>query len=300
MWRFARVTFWGFLAGLLAFPVLAAESRGFELSVLVDGYRISEYPWQGRTYVEALRGRSFTLRVTNPTFERIAVAISVDGRNVVDAKRTGERAATKWVLEPWQTLEIPGWQISGDTARRFFFTETARSYAKWLGDTANVGTIEAVFFRGRHRTPPIALESPRDREWEGQAQGRAGVEGGSSQNSAGARDEAARERSSPEPTSDARKAQKAAPPAAGSIRPDRYEESDGYAATGIGERTSNPVQWVHFDEDPSPAARIGLRYEFRRELVRLGVLPRGTEDFWSREHGTGFSREYAPDPDRHR
>src|SRR5713101_425572 len=185
MRRIATVTLWGLLAGFLAFPALAAESRGFEVSVLVDGYRISEYPWQGRTYVEALRGRSFTLRVSNPTAERVAVAISVDGRNVVDAKRTGERAATKWVLDPWQTLDIPGWQVSGDTARRFFFTETARSYAKWLGDTSNVGTIEAVFFRGRHRTPPIALESPRDREWEGQAQGRASVEGGSSQNSAG-------------------------------------------------------------------------------------------------------------------
>ncbi|HTD52159.1 MAG TPA: hypothetical protein VK780_03960 [Thermoanaerobaculia bacterium] len=300
MRRIATVTLWGFLAGFLALPALAAESRGFELSLLVDGSLVSEYPWQGRTYVEALRSRSFTLRVSNPTGERVAVAISVDGRNVVDAKRTGERAATKWVLDPWQTLDIPGWQVSGDTARRFFFTETARSYAKWLGDTSNVGTIEAVFFRGRHRIPPIALESPRDKEWEGQAQGRAGIEGGAPQNSAGARDEAARERSTNEPTSDARKAPRPAPPAAGSIRPDRSEESDGYAATGIGERTSNPVQWVRFEEDTTPAARIALRYEFRRELVRLGVLSRGGDDLSNREHATGFSREYAPDPNRPR
>ena len=95
-------------------------------------------------------------------------------------------------------------------------------------------------------------------------------------------------------------APKQAPPAGGSIRPDRYEEKDGYAATGIGERTSNPVQWVRFEEDPTPAARIALRYEFRRELVRLGVLSRGGDDLSSREHATGFSREYAPDPDRHR
>jgi hypothetical protein len=298
MRRFSQVTLGGLLAGFLALPALAAESRGFELSVLVDGYRVSEYPWQGRTYVEALRSRSFTLRVSNPTGERVAVAISVDGRNVVDAKRTGERSATKWVLDPWQTLDIPGWQVSGDTARRFFFTETARSYAKWLGDTSNVGTIEAVFFRGRHRIPPIALESPRDKDWEG----RAGAEGGTPQNAPATRDEAARERSqtSPEPTSDARKAQRPAPPADGSIRPDRYEEKDGYAATGIGERTSNPVQWVRFEEDPSPAARIALRYEFRRELVRLGVLSRGGDDLSNREHATGFSREYAPDPDRPR
>src|SRR5207248_11089933 len=139
---------------------------------------------------------------SNPTGERVAVALSVDGRNVVDARRTGAIEAAKWILSPGQTLEIPGWQVSGESSRRFFFTETARSYAKWLGDTRNVGTIEAVFFRGRHRVPPIALESPRDKEWEGQAQGRSDAENGASKGSAGARDEAARERSqtSPGPT----------------------------------------------------------------------------------------------------
>src|SRR5216684_7183770 len=63
----------------------------------------------------------------------------VDGLNVVDAKRTTAGAATKWILGPHQTADIPGWQISGQTSRGFFFTETGRSYAKWIGDTRNVG-----------------------------------------------------------------------------------------------------------------------------------------------------------------
>ena len=75
MRRIATVTLLGLLAGFLALPALAAESRGFEVSVLVDGYRVSEYPWQGRTYVEALRGRSFTLRISNPTAERVAESV---------------------------------------------------------------------------------------------------------------------------------------------------------------------------------------------------------------------------------
>jgi hypothetical protein len=130
--------------------------------------------------------------------------------------------------------------------------------------------------------------------------GRAGAAEAARRRTPATRDEAARERSqsSLEPTSDLRRRNRRCPPTG--IRPDRYEEKDGYAATGIGERTSNPVQWVRFEEDPSPAARIALRYEFRRELVRLGVLSRGGDDLSSREHATGFSREYAPDPDRHR
>ena len=52
--------------------------------------------------------------------------------------------------------------ISGQTSRKFFFTETSHSYAKWLGDTANVGTIEAVFFRERPR-PPIVAEKDENR-----------------------------------------------------------------------------------------------------------------------------------------
>jgi len=145
------------------------------------------------------------------------------------------------------------------------------------------------------------IESPRPRDWEGDAKEPSGFEG-EAQNSTRGRDEAARESSAEgsAPGSDARKAQKSSPPSARALRPERSDESDGYAATGIGERTNNPVHWVRFEEDPTPVARVSLRYEFHRELVRLGILPRGGDTLFGREHATGFSREYAPDPDRHR
>ena len=73
--------------------------------------------------------------------------------------------------------------------------------------------------------------------------------------------------------------------------------ADSYAATGIGERSSFPVTWVDFQEDPSPAASIALRYEFRQELVRLGVLS-NEGDLWAREKAQGFDRKYAPSPSR--
>ena len=272
------------LALACALPASATENRGYGLSVVVDGSAVHEYASRERIYIEALKGRNFTLRLVNPTGERVAVALSVDGRNVVDARRTTAQAATKWLLEPWQTVEIPGWQISGETSRKFFFTETARSYAKWLGDTSNVGTIEAVFFREkRHRIAPrntVSGEAPLIDRREANAQAAPGASGPAGSLSADSSGEV-----------------QAAPREAAKAEARPSSEADRYAATGIGDRTSFPVQWVDFQEDPAPVATVALRYEFRPELVRLGVLS-NEGDLWARERAGGFERKYAPSPER--
>ena len=272
---------WLGVAGLVLFlaggRLPAAERGRFELSVVVEGFTAAEYPFRDRTYIEALRGRSFSLRIHNPTGERVAVALSVDGINVVDAKRTTAGAATKWILGPGQTAEIPGWQVSGQTSRRFFFTETSRSYAKWIGDARNVGVIEAVFFREKaQRVAPLWVAPPAPAP-------------DASRDSAG---EPSREHS--EVGALEKKARADAPRSASVER-----ESASFAATGIGERTDFPVRWVSFEEEPAPAATIALRYEYRRELVRLGVFSR-EDELYARDRGRGFDRSYAPDPDRRR
>ena len=286
MWRRALSLAAGVLLFLAARSGHAMRYGSFDLSVIVDGSPLEEYPHDGRIYIEALKGRSFTLRVSNPSSERVAVAISVDGRNVIDAKRTSAQGATKWVLSPGQTIEIPGWQISGETARRFFFTDTAHSYASWLGDTANVGTIEAVLFREKQPPPrPITRNA---------------APGAPRRDSADGAPEALYDHESAGATQN----QAPPPPSADAKAKDGYlsknEPSDGLAAIGIGERTSFPIEWIDFQEDPRPIARIALRYEYRRELVRLGVFPRPGDELALRERARGFQPEYAPDPDRHR
>jgi hypothetical protein len=258
------------LAGQQAHAATDGGSSPFSAAILVDGRLVPEYAARGQIYVEAIRGKEFVVRLTNSSASRVAVALSVDGRNVIDARRTTAEAAAKWILGPGQTVDIPGWQVSGDTARRFFFTETSKSYARWLGDTANVGTMEAVFFRERCRAQsPLVSGDLRKDESSGE-DGAPTPEPPALPEAGGSRDRAVRQSAA----------------------------SDRFAATGIGDRTSFRVRWAAFDQDPAPAARIALRYEFRSELVRLGVLPRDEQELFARERARGFEHGYAPDPYR--
>ncbi len=127
----------------------ASSPSGFGLDVLVDGRERPEYAARGTVYVEALRGRDYALRLSNPTGTRIAVALSVDGLNTIDSRRTTARDARKWVLAPYETVVIPGWQVSNAASRKFVFTGERGSYGAALGKTQDLGVIEAVFFRER-------------------------------------------------------------------------------------------------------------------------------------------------------
>jgi hypothetical protein len=228
---------------LTALPLFAAP----QLTVLVDGRPLEELRHRGTTYIEALRGREYSLRITNPTPHRVAVALSVDGLNTIDAKHTDAFSAAKWVLEPYESTEISGWQVSDRSARRFFFTGERNSYGAALGSTENLGVIEAVFFQ--EKRPKIVTQQPRSRREAAQSA-----------------------------------------PSAGALEESRADTED-YAATGMGDRTRHEVERVNIELDPAPVASARLRYEFRQQLVKLGVFPRGRNHMHRRENAEGFAPE---------
>jgi hypothetical protein len=143
---------------------LTKPYQNFELDVIVDGRPLDEYYSRGRTYVEALQGAEYELRLRNNSPDRVAVALSVDGLNTIDARHTSAWNASKWVIEPYQTITISGWQMSSERARRFYFTNERDSYGAKLGQTANLGVIAAVFFRERNRPAPITPPYPVTRD----------------------------------------------------------------------------------------------------------------------------------------
>jgi len=247
-------------------PAEALEAGVCRIEVLVDGKPLTEYPARGTTYIEALRGREYALRLTNLIDRRIAVALAVDGLNSIDAKTSSASKASKWVLGPHETTTISGWQVSSTDARRFFFTTEEESYGSWLGRDANLGVIEAVVYR--EKKPRLTLG-----QWLG-----------------------SRSQAAPSPTDRTR------PSAEAEKQAGEAADTDDLAATGIGRRVDHRVQRVHLELEERPAAQLRLRYEYRRQLVHLGVLPSPEEEtaLARREGAKGFlDFAFSPDPYKH-
>jgi hypothetical protein len=262
------------LAGiaLVSYPrhpvVASASSTTADVDILVGGVPQRRYAHGGRWYVEALKGREYAIRLHNPYGVRVAVALSVDGLNTIDARETTASDARKWVLDPYETVTISGWQTSRTHARRFEFTTEDQSYGQALGKTANLGVVSAVFFR--ERVPVFSAADPgRDRE---------------------------RLQAAPQPAPAAPAAE--APSAASASK----RADNEFAATGMGRRTDHVVQRVWLDLEDSPAQTVTIRYEFRPQLVRLGILPSSplADPLRRREGARGFEPEFSPEVPRPR
>jgi hypothetical protein len=269
-------------------PIRRPYMQGFNVDVFVNGRPLSEYYARGKTYVEALEGAEYELRITNPLPERIAVALSVDGLNTLDARNTSAWNASKWVIGPYETITVGGWQMSSDRARRFYFTNEQDSYGAKLGKTSNLGAIAAVFFRER-RHVPVTITPPRPVYRDDRERDRAQSSDQSSRpgRPAGVQD----------PSSNSSQAGQAAKEKRGQVSP---MPDDEYAATGIGRSVQNEVRWVNMELDSQPAAEMTIRYEYYSALVRLGVIPRqyGEPDpLRRRERSKGFEdRRFSPEP----
>ncbi|MEP6742459.1 MAG: hypothetical protein ABJB61_08160 [bacterium] len=251
-------------------------ARNFDVQILVGGRPLDEYYARSKSYVEAIQGAEYEVQIRNPLPYRVAVALSVDGLNTIDARRTTAWNANKWVIEPYGTISINGWQMSSERARRFYFTSEQDSYGAKLGQTSNLGVVSAVFFRELRPVPVPITPAPPPRPYE-------------------ERDE--RERSSTAPGSGA-----SGVPQAQSNRANKgiLSRDDDYPATGIGRSVRNDVQWVDMRLDSRPVGELTIRYEYYATLVRLGILPRRyqrPDPLRRRESASGFEdRRFSPEP----
>ena len=232
-----------------------APLAGGGVDILVNGAPQRQLLHGGRLYIEAYKGREYAIRLRNPYPVRVAVALSVDGLNTIDARETTAAGARKWVIGPYETIVISGWQTSQSEARRFEFTTEEHSYGHDLGKTANLGVISAVFFKER-----IVRYAER-------------------KDQVGQRSEPAKPESPGAAAAESRAA-------------------DEYAATGMGRRTDHAVEQVWLDLEDTPSHAVNIRYEFRPQLVKLGVLPPAptADPLVRREGARGFEPGFAPVP----
>ena len=211
-------------------------------------------------YVEAVKGDRYSVQVTNKSDRRIGVVIAVDGRNIISGKKSDlKRNERMYIIGPRETNTFEGWRTAMDRTNRFYFTEQSDSYAeKVFADASAMGTIALAVYR--ERCPEIAPRS----------------------------DTPHRMKEAPAGT---------APPAPNESRASgQIEKKKGeQAGTGFGETTYSPSYVVQFDPEQTAAEKVVLKYEWRSELCRKGIISCGPKNrFWPDD------REFAPIPNEFR
>jgi hypothetical protein len=207
-------------------------------------------------YLEAIKGQRYSIQVKNKSDRRIGVVIAVDGRNIIDGKKSNLRRNERmYIIGPYDTNTFEGWRTGMDRTNRFYFTEQSNSYAeKVFADASAMGTIALAVYKEKVRE--IAPHS--DKLFSQREAPAAGAPSASSESRA-----------------------------AGKHRLEEKEQ----AGTGFGETTYSPAYVVQFDPEHTIAEKIVLKYEWRSELCRKGIISCGPKNrFWPDD------LEFAPTP----
>jgi hypothetical protein len=255
---------------------IAAAHASSTVSVEIvgpDGRTFREFPVQARdgalrSYLQAEKGARYSVRVRNSGGERVGLVIAVDGRNIINGKKSDlARTEPMYVLDAWDSQSYAGWRANLDAINEFYFTDWSDSYAEAFGDRSARGVIAVAVYR--EVPPPQPVYQPyREDELSRDAA-------------------AAPSASSPPMAGNAQAADKAESRA-------RRSESAG---TGYGDRRTDHVVEVNFVAQSDADSRHFIKYEWRETLCRKKVLECGEKNrFWD-DSALGFA---PPPPGRGR
>jgi hypothetical protein len=189
-------------------------------------------------YMEAVKGDKYSIEVTNRSGRRIGVVIAVDGRNIISGNKSDLKNNERmYIISPYTTNTFEGWRTGMERTNRFYFTEQSDSYAeRAFSDASAMGTIALAVYR--EKLPPVVIQRPepayRSKDMPAGAASQAPMEKRSS---------------------------------------DRFEkEKSEQAGTGFGETTYSPAREVRFESENVVAEKIVLKYEWRQELCKKGII----------------------------
>ncbi len=125
-------------------------------------YEVNSARRNQRSYIAVKNGERYSIRVRNRSNERIGVVLAVDGRNIINGKKSWlKRNEPMYVLEPWETAEYEGWRTNRSRVNRFYFTDVDDSYADAWGDHSAMGVIAAAVYREKDTYPDHRYEYDR-------------------------------------------------------------------------------------------------------------------------------------------
>lgn len=118
--------------------------------------------WKGKTriikkYLEAKNGVNYGIVIKNMTPDRIGVVIAVDGRNIISGKRSDlKNSEEMYLVNGYEHVRYDGWRTDRDTVHKFYFTDTADSYAmKTFEDSSSMGVIAVAVYREKEPPQPL-------------------------------------------------------------------------------------------------------------------------------------------------
>lgn len=256
----------------------------------VDEY----YHSDGNTYFEARQGSEFTIQLNNHSSERVVMIPAIDGLCTIDGQPAGLNSPG-FVVEPWSSVNVPGWSKSEHSAAHFVFWDKENSYSNKTGrGKENVGVIGILVFREKQLQnlfgsspnmstfviPPSNLQVWNNNQQGGCQQGSWGIGDIGICNIVDTHNSATA-------TSSATASASASPYR--STRGTRRITPSGVnlqeAGTGHGRITNFNTTQVDFDKrDPQhPDSQIVMYYDTSRGLERRGIVLK-------------YKQNYAPDP----
>ena len=205
-------------------------------------------------YMEAVKGDKYSIEVTNRSDRNVGVVIAVDGRNIISGSKSDLKNNERmYIISPYATNIFEGWRTGMDRTNRFYFTEQSDSYAeKVFSDGSAMGTIAVAIYR--EKLPPVVFKPHQSFRAQ----------------------EAPAGAVSPQSSMEKRSYDRA------------EKEKSEQAGTGFGETTYSPAREVRFESENVVADKIVLKYEWRQELCKKGIIGCGPKNrLWP--DGGGFA-----------
>ncbi|MBI5408228.1 MAG: hypothetical protein HZA14_02550 [Nitrospirae bacterium] len=255
----------GFVMALMAVPASASQGRYADVEVVSDRGNVfqliphKEYN-SGSTYVfkqylEARKGENYNILIRNHLPERIGVVVAVDGRNIITGKKS-------FLSRSEMMYIVEPYGQARLEGWRTSDEKVNRFYFTSSADSYSVRTFSDTSAMGiiavavfREKQRPVVLYE-QERSL-GKAQG--------------------------------------APAAPSAPRSESKRTAKDEAGTGFGNEHYSPVVKVEFEPESIPAEKFLLKYEWRDELCRKGIIqcrPEVRNRLWD-------GNEYAPYPPGH-
>lgn len=310
-------------------PLVATSHRAetpapYQVDLLgSDGTPLETYRRGQRFYVLGQTGDRYSIRVTNPTAQRVEAVISVDGLDVIDGEGADFVHKRGYVVAPYGEVVVDGFRTSTSQVAAFRFSSVSDSYAGRKGKARNVGVVGVAIFAERAApqiVQPEARELPApppvyDRDEAGPTAAPATGSGAGGYASGAP----AHTRSAPGRSYHANADARPAPaPADKAAQPSRMESQGtiGHTeccmnrptrrpglGTSWGEQRYSAVQFTRFvrANDRVPTAIATLRYNDADGLRALGIAVRpspGPEELYTRETADPFPDSHFATPPR--